>query len=62
MADGRADSGGDGAPLVDALPLLRGSMGFAGSGDGPLLFVVEAMKELAAPLLIESSSPGCACR
>jgi hypothetical protein len=51
MADGRADSG-ECARFVAALLLLLGSGGFEGSGDGPLVFVVEAMKELAAPFLV----------
>jgi len=50
MAVGRADSG-DLAALFVAVLLLRDSRGFEGSGAGPLLFVVEAMKELAAPFL-----------
>jgi hypothetical protein len=49
MADGRADSGE--VRFGDALPLLWDSIGFEGSGDGPLVFVVEAMKELAAPFV-----------
>jgi hypothetical protein len=49
IAEGRADSGGVDPPFVEGVPLLRGSKGFAGSGDGPLDFVVEAMKRLATP-------------
>ncbi len=51
MADGRADSG-ECALFVAVLLLLLGSEGFEGSGEGPLVFVVEAMKELAAPFVV----------
>jgi hypothetical protein len=49
IAVGRAVSGDAAVLLVVGLPLLLGSRGLAGSGDGPLGFVVEAMKELIAP-------------
>jgi hypothetical protein len=56
MAVGRAVSGV--AAVFEALALLLGSKGLAGSGDGPLGFVVEAMKDLAAPYVVESGGVG----
>jgi hypothetical protein len=52
IADGRLVSGGCAAVRGEVRPLPRGSLGFAGSGGGPLLFVVEAMKRTATPFAL----------